>query len=128
MATDTGAGHPGMHRATGAALQGIEHLRQSIADILTTPLGTRLERRTYGSLLPELIDHPDNGVTRLRMMAATAGALMRWEPRLRVSRVQLASGPEAGQVTLELSGEYLGTGGDPLPLQLQQALQMRAAV
>ena len=123
MAADTG-----MHRATGAALQGIEHLRQSITDILTTPLGTRLQRRSYGSLLPELIDHPDNGVTRLRMMAATAGALMRWEPRLRISRVQLTSGHEAGQLTLDLAGEYLGASGDPLPLQLQQALQMRAAV
>ena len=47
MATDSG-----MHRTTGAGLSGIEHLRQSIADILTTPLGTRLQRRTYGSLLP----------------------------------------------------------------------------
>lgn len=123
MATDSG-----MHRTTGAGLSGIEHLRQSIADILTTPLGTRLQRRTYGSLLPELIDHPDNGVTRLRMMAATASALMRWEPRLRISRIQFASGPAAGQLTLELMGEYLGASGDPLPLQLQQALQMRAAV
>lgn len=123
MATDCG-----MQRATGAGLSGIEHLRQSIADILTTPLGTRLQRRTYGSLLPELIDHPDNGVTRLRMMAATASALMRWEPRLRISRIQFASGPAAGQLTLELMGEYLGASGDPLPLQLQQALQMRAAV
>ena len=62
------------------------------------------------------------------MMAATASALMRWEPRLRISRIQFASGPSAGQLTLELMGEYLGASGDPLPLQLQQALQMRAAV
>lgn len=123
MAADTG-----MHRATGATLQDMEHLRQSIVDILTTPLGTRLRRRTYGSLLPELVDHPDNGVTRLRMMAATASALMRWEPRVRISRVQFASGPQPGQLTLELSGQYLGAQGDALPLQLQQALQMRAAV
>lgn len=116
----------GMHRATGRGMRELAHLSQSIADILTTPLGTRLQRRTYGSLLPDLIDHPDNGATRIRMYAATAGALMRWEPRLRLSRVQLASGAQPGQVTLDLAGEYLAPQGSR-PLSLQLALQMRAA-
>ena len=34
----------GMDRHTGAALSGVEHLRQSIADILTTPVGSRPPR------------------------------------------------------------------------------------
>lgn len=116
----------GMHRATGRRMRELAHLSQSIADILTTPLGTRLQRRTYGSLLPDLIDHPDNGTTRIRMYAATASALMRWEPRLRLSRVQLTSGPQPGQVTLDLAGEYIAPQGSR-PLSLQLALQMRAA-
>lgn len=123
-----GADMPGMNVSTGTACSDLAHLRQSIADILTTPLGTRLERRTYGSLLPDLIDHPDHDSTRVRLFAAVAGALMRWEPRLRLSRVGLSSGPAAGQVTLDLSGEYLGPTGDVTALQIQQALQMRAAV
>ena len=116
----------GMHRSSGEGMRERAHLMQSIADILTTPLGTRLQRRTYGSLLPDLIDHPDNGTTRIRMYAATASALMRWEPRLRLSRIQLTSGPQTGQVTLDLSGEYLAPQGSR-PLNLQLALQMRAA-
>ena len=104
----------------------LAHLRQSIVDILTTPLGTRLERRTYGSLLPELIDHPDHGATRVRIYAAVASALMKWEPRLHLSRVQLASGPAAGRATLDLSGEYLAPTGSR-PVNLQVALQQRAA-
>ncbi len=115
-----------MHATAGTVLDDLAHLRQSIVDILTTPLGTRLERRTYGSLLTELIDHPDHGATRVRIYAAVASALMRWEPRLRLSRVHLASGPNAGQATLELSGEYLAPGGSQT-LGLQVALQMRAA-
>ena len=47
---------PGMHMGTGRAVADIEHLRQSISDILTTPMGTRIERRTYGSMVPDLID------------------------------------------------------------------------
>ena len=100
----------GMHHTTGRALDGMDHLRQSITDILTTPVGTRIERRSYGSLLPALIDHPDNATTRVRIYAAVATALMRWEPRLRITRVHLASGSQPGQIELTLDGEHLPTG------------------
>lgn len=39
---------------TGKALEGMAHLRQSIRDILGTPLGSRVMRRDYGSELPAL--------------------------------------------------------------------------
>ena len=78
-----------MSAATGRAIDGEAHLRQSIADILTTPIGTRVMRRDYGSLLPELIDQPFNGATRVRGYGATATAISRWEPRLRLTRGQL---------------------------------------
>ncbi|NMM75559.1 baseplate assembly protein [Rhodococcus sp. SRB_17] len=99
-----------MNRTTGATIIGVEHLRQSVVDILTTPLGTRIERRTYGSLVPDLIDQPDNQTTRLRLYAAVASALMRWEPRLRLTRIAVDSGPSAGQATVTLHGEHLPTG------------------
>ena len=98
-----------MDRTTGRRITGMEHLKQSIADILTTPLGSRIERRTYGSLLPGLIDQPDNARTRLRCYAAIASALMNWEPRLRVTRVGMQSGAAPGQATVTLEGEYLGS-------------------
>ena len=101
---------PGMSSTTGRTLDGMDHLRQSITDILTTPVGSRLQRRTYGSLLPELIDHPDNPTTRVRLYSATAGALMRWEPRFRVSGVRFYSGPLPGQASVEVSGVYLREG------------------
>ncbi|WP_309822250.1 GPW/gp25 family protein [Acidovorax delafieldii] len=115
-----------MDMITGRAVADLDHLRQSIRDIITTPVGTRLERRTYGSLLPDLIDYPDNGATRVRIYAAVASALMKWEPRLRLSRVALSSGPAAGQATLDLSGEYIAPTGSR-PVNLQVALQQRAA-
>ena len=46
----------GMSAVTGKPLEGLDHLRQSIADILSTPIGTRVGRREYGSLLAELVD------------------------------------------------------------------------
>ena len=98
-----------MDRSTGRRITGMNHLQQSIADILTTPLGSRLQRRTYGSLLPGLIDQPDNARTRLRCYAAIASALMNWEPRLRVTRVGMTSGDKPGTATVTLEGEYLGS-------------------
>ena len=98
-----------MDRSTGRHIAGVEHLKQSITDIITTPLGSRLQRRTYGSLLPGLIDQPDNARTRLRCYAAIASALMNWEPRLRVTRVGMQSGTAPGQATVTLEGEYLGS-------------------
>lgn len=94
----------GMDRTTGKSLQGVDHLRQSIADILTTPIGSRVMRRDYGSELPDLLDQPDNGATRVRIYAATATALMRWEPRLKLSRVSLGYGTRPGQVVLDIEG------------------------
>lgn len=116
----------GMNRSTGATLSGLDHLQQSIADILTTPLGSRLARREYGSLLPELLDHPDSGSTRVRLYSAVAGALMRWEPRLRLSRVQIVSGAQPGQTVVELQGQVVSLSGAG-PVSLSMALQMRAA-
>ena len=80
----------GMHAATGRALSGQDHLTQSIGKILTTPIGSRLARRDFGSELPDLVDALNNPATRVRLYAATAGALMRWEPRVRLIRISLA--------------------------------------
>jgi Bacteriophage baseplate protein W len=96
-----------MNAGTGAAIDGEAHLAQSIADILTTPIGSRVMRRDYGSLLFELIDMPFNAVTRALLHAATAIALMRWEPRLLLRRVLIILGAAPGEVILTIEGERI---------------------
>ena len=92
----------GMNRATGKALgDEAEHIRQSVTDILTTPLGTRVKRRTYGSLLPLLIDQPGNPATRLRLMAATVMAIVNWERRISVQTATIAIGSD-GRCTVDM--------------------------
>lgn len=97
----------GMSRQTGAALDGSAHLAQSIGDIITTPIGSRVMRRDYGSLLFELIDRPLNAATRLLLYSATALALSRWEPRIRLTRVRLSAAGADGAVAIELEGVRL---------------------
>lgn len=94
----------GMNATTGRAIEGLAHLRQSITDILTTPIGSRVMRRDYGSLLPELIDQPFNGATVVQVYGATAMALMQWEPRLQLTRVQLFAGDTPGSAYVEIEG------------------------
>lgn len=112
----------GMDAHTGQALSGDAHLAQSIADILSTPLGTRVMRRDYGSRVPDLIDAPANAAARVQLYAATATALMRWEPRLTVTRVAL-SGIDGmnGRWVLDLVGTRADT-GDAVDLSVPVAL------
>lgn len=95
----------GTNAADGTRLDGIDHLRQSIRDILTTPLGTRVMRRDYGSRLPALVDAPLNRGTILQLYAATAEALKKWEPRFQLSAIKAATSDGSG-VTLDLTGIY----------------------
>jgi len=94
----------GLDRNTGAVIDDeAAHVRQSIGDILTTPVGTRLMRRDYGSVIPDLIDAPLNPATVLRLYAATAAAVMKWEPRLKISGIRLSHDAPAGAL-VEVSG------------------------
>lgn len=99
----------GTNAANGTRVGGIDHLRQSLRDILRTPIGTRVMRRDYGSRLYELVDAPLNRSTLLQLYAATAEAIKRWEPRFKLTRVRIASA-EAGRVELDLTGTYLPDG------------------
>jgi hypothetical protein len=95
----------GMNASTGRSLDDIAHLRQSVADILTTPLGSRVMRRDYGSELFSLIDQPATPGNRLRLYAASAEALARWEPRLSLTRISMAITEEGG-AEIDIEGRY----------------------
>jgi phage baseplate assembly protein W len=114
-----------MNRETGAAITDLGHIGQSITDILTTRIGTRVMRREYGSLLPELVDHTFNDATRLRVYAGTVMALMRWEPRISLSRVQFIGANLQGQSVLEFEGSVVDSNE---PLSLSVPLQMGGSV
>lgn len=103
----------GMNRTTGSPLSGDDHLAQSIGDILTTPIGSRIMLRDYGSRLIELIDRPLNALTRLQFLAAITDSLRRWEPRLRVTRVTMSAGSADGSALLTITGQRIDQPGQP---------------
>lgn len=98
----------GVDRRTGQPLSGLDHLKQSIEDILTTPLGSRRMRPDYGSNLRRFVDLPVNEGWKSAVQAEVARALGRWEPRVQLERVKVISVID-GQIGLELTGQYLGS-------------------
>ncbi|WP_240536685.1 GPW/gp25 family protein [Bartonella sp. WD12.1] len=98
-----------MNCQTGKSMVGVDHLRQSIIDILTTRIGTRVMRRDYGSRVLDLIDDPVNETFKVAIYAAVAEALDRWEPRLKLQQVNLTS-VEPGKVSMFFEGIYIPSG------------------
>jgi len=76
-----------MDRNTGKPLSGLDHLRQSLVDILTTRTGLRVMLRDYGGSLPNLIDSPTNQFFAVDLYVAIADACQKWEPRLKLEQI-----------------------------------------
>ena len=93
-----------INKHTGQNTAPLEHVRQSLGDILSTPIGSRLMRRDYGSELFDLIDAAHNATNRVRLYAAVATAIYRWEPRVHLSQVQLVGADTDGRIVFEISG------------------------
>jgi len=103
----------GMNQQSGKAITDIDHVRQSVRDILLTPQGSRIARRTYGSVLFRLTDQTQNGAIRLQVMAAIYTALATWEPRVQLDAISLTTAAD-GSMTAELTGRR--SDGAPLSL------------
>jgi uncharacterized protein len=103
-----------MDRYTGKAINDLDHLHQSVEDILTTRLGTRVMRRDYGSRLPDYIDYPMNRDTVALIYAAVVEALDIWEPRLLIDRVIVNSRTKAdieeGKFDFTIEAFYIPSG------------------
>lgn len=94
----------GMNAETGESLTGLDHIKQSIGKILNTPIGSCIQRRTFGSELPFMIDQPLTEANRARVVASVAEAIAQWEPRVTVQALYLTQptdSPGALQVELE---------------------------
>jgi phage baseplate assembly protein W len=99
----------GTNASTGQLLTGLDYLSQSITKILTTPIGSRVMRRDYGSNLPFLVDAPMNAESLADIYAATAEAIHKWETDFQLQKVTATSAAQ-GQVSIAVSGVYTPSG------------------
>lgn len=104
------AGATGVSAIGGAPLSDWQHTEQSIAKILTTPIGSRVMRREFGSRLHDLIDAKMVQRNVLALYVAAAEAIARWEPRFALTVASIDETSPNGRVTLQLHGTYFPRG------------------
>lgn len=105
----------GMNVKTGKPLSGVAHLQQSIRDIITTPIGSRVMRRDYGCGLFELLDSPYSTSMVGDITLVISNALERWEPRFELESVAVQP-TGAGKVSIDIKGLYL-INGEPILIE-----------
>ncbi|MBG0666918.1 GPW/gp25 family protein [Enterobacter roggenkampii] len=94
----------GMNSQTGLSGSEVEHIRQSVRDILVTPVGSRVMRREYGSLLSQMIDQPQTPALRLQIMAACYSAIQKWEPRVSLTTIIFERSDTDGGLYVDITG------------------------
>ncbi|WP_454919218.1 GPW/gp25 family protein [Xanthobacter sediminis] len=103
----------GIDRRTGRPLRGWDHVVQSVFVILATPIGRRVMRRSFGFAGTGLIGRRFTPQVVALWRLALVLALERWEPRVRVRRIQVLGEVDevrAGGVSTRISVDYLPDG------------------
>ena len=84
----------------------VDEVQQNVKTILTTPIGSRVMRREFGSRLFSLLDSKLDRIGLAEIYAATYDAILRWEPRIVVSKVTVLPQTDVvvGKLLLNLRG------------------------
>ena len=101
--------YQGMNRNTGLGISDTEHISQSMRDILLTPVGSRVMRRDYGSLLSAMIDQPQTPALELQIKVACYMAVLKWEPRVTLTAITTERQLN-GKMIVYLTGQQKDTG------------------
>ena len=96
----------GIDAVTGSLVTGWEHVIQSLRDIFDTRFGSRVMREWYGSFVPNLLGRLITPQEVTPFFTAITSAVEQWEPRFRVTQVQVVKVTRDGQLHVFLDGEY----------------------
>src|SRR4051812_19116410 len=110
MADRVVADRIGISRLDGSVLTDWAHCIQSIWDIITTRIGTRVMRLEYGGEVPALLDRPGNALVLASWYGAITTALIKWEPGFQISSFSLEGAGPDGHYTLLISGLFYPRG------------------
>lgn len=103
-------------RHDGQPISGLDHYAQSVVDILTTPIGSRVMNRSYGARCISRLDAPMNAALKAELTADVAEALAAHDPRGKLRRVTVDFAA-AGEIQLTIETEYLGA-AQAIPVRL----------
>lgn len=124
MADPRGIGVPFSFDPTGfpAPAVGEDLIHDSIYTILSTTVGERVHRPTFGCFLKYLIFESVNSATLIRAQSEVRRAIRTWEPRVVVTEVVITS-PETGRLLITVkwiaNGALQGTTAVPFTYNTQ---------
>ena len=107
-----------MNRDNGSPIEDAAHyLKQSINDIINTPIGSRVMRRNYGSNVMEFIDSPINDYTLIQIQSYLANTLLFQEKNFALKKLTVQQKQEKLFVSIE--GDYIPSGNTINLLDIQ---------
>ena len=80
--------------------EGEANVRESIAIILMTEAGERVQLADFGAGLGRYLFEPNMAATHVRIAASIEDALKRWEPRISLDGVEVAPDPRDATAAL----------------------------
>jgi phage baseplate assembly protein W len=90
--------------------EGIEHVKESIRQILGTPIGSRVMRRDFGSRLRQIVFEPNDSTLDTLIEHYVREAIERWEKRVIVGPVTVIHAErEAGKVEIGVQFRIIQT-------------------
>lgn len=124
MADARGIGVPFSFDITGypAPVEGSELIHDSIYTILSTVVGERVHRPTFGCFLKYLIFDPINRATLIRVQTEVRRAIRAWEQRVEVTEVTIEN-PLEGRLLVTVkwvaNGSLTGSTSVPFTFNTQ---------
>jgi phage baseplate assembly protein W len=101
----------GVYKGTSvSATDEVRHIEESINQILHTPIGSRVIRRDFGSLLHSIVFDPNDVTLDVQFEYMVRKALETWEPRVIVGPVSVdRTFWKEGQVELGITFRIIRT-------------------
>jgi phage baseplate assembly protein W len=96
----------GIDAETGRVLTGFDHVQQSLAKIITTPLGARVMREWFGNPGLRLLGENMTQSDILRFFATLWAVIELFEPRFKVRRFLVNTLSENGVADFTMDGDY----------------------
>jgi phage baseplate assembly protein W len=81
-----------MEPRTGREVRDLAEISQSVAQIVTTPKGSRVMQREFGFEADEIQDTPGHPSRAITIIAVMADAISRWENRVAVENITVTPG------------------------------------
>jgi phage baseplate assembly protein W len=81
---------------------GPERIQDAIWIVLSTSLRERLMRPDFGAGVHDYVFQPNSDVMRTRLQSAVNDALLKWEPRIELTNVNVQEGDQPSQVLVSI--------------------------